>query len=96
MLAEEEVLINEYIRRHPHSVALGRSYELLPGIMQFREGDLLLQDGQRLSAIEFKHIDRTCSGKTARTRRITAMRSDFRVSVSADSLTSFVECSSNQ
>ena len=63
---QEAVLTNNY---SPRGNVLSRNYELLPGFMQFGEGDLLIDEGDCLSAIEFKHIDLNATGKTARARR---------------------------
>lgn len=57
MFEKEQELIDRYIARNPNTTILGKNYEVLPGFMQYGEGDLLLDRGNRLSAIEFKYID---------------------------------------
>ena len=66
MACNESDLMARYV---PRGRVLNRNYELLPGFMQFGEGDLLVDEGECLSAIEFKYIDQYATGKTARSRR---------------------------
>ena len=48
---------------------LDREYLFVPNSSQFGEGDLLLQKGDRLYAVECKYIDKLDTGRTARVRR---------------------------
>jgi hypothetical protein len=69
MSRRETALLDEFERTTPWTV-LRRNHELLPGFMQFGEGDMLAKDADdSLVAIECKWIDNTSTGKTAKVRR---------------------------
>lgn len=67
-MSSESALLDQFERSTTWTV-LRKNYELLPGFMQFGEGDMLADDGDSLVALECKWIDRTSSGKTAKVRR---------------------------
>lgn len=70
---------NELIRKYLSAqmsvtdTVLKRDYEVVEGHSQYGHGDLLLNRGDCIQAIEFAHIDHSQSGKTA-CRRRTYMR----------------------
>jgi Holliday junction resolvase-like predicted endonuclease len=65
----EERLLAQFVAQYNGGTIVGRGYLFLPGFAQFGEGDLLVEERDRLVAMEFKHIDRADSGSTARARR---------------------------
>ena len=67
-MSSESALLDQFERSTTWTV-LKKNYELLPGFMQFGEGDMLTDDGDSLVAIECKWIDLTSTGKTAKVRR---------------------------
>ena len=64
----EDDIVDDYLRGQQRVTVLSRAYELLTGFMQFGEGDLLLDRGDKLTAVECKHLGQN-TGKTARVRR---------------------------
>ena len=67
-MSSESALLDQFEKSTTLNV-LRKNYELVPGFMQFGEGDMLADDGDSLVAIECKWIDLTSSGKTAKVRR---------------------------
>ena len=67
-LPAEQLLVDSFVEK-TNGTIVARSYKVLPGLMQFGEGDLIVDDGDRLSVVEFKYIDTLSSGRTAKVRR---------------------------
>lgn len=65
----EESLINQFVLNLRHGHIVKQQYTFVCNYMQFGEGDLLIDNGVKLLACEFKYIDNNATGKTARTRR---------------------------
>ena len=62
-------LIDKYVSAHNEYTVLKKNYLVLPNYSQYGHGDLVLDCGDCIRAIEFAYIDQSQYGKTARKRR---------------------------
>ena len=50
-LPAEQLLVDSFVEK-TNGTIVARSYKVLPGLMQFAEGDLIVDDGDRLSVFQ--------------------------------------------